>query len=251
LGGRYQAGGSPESVARLKEITVDPKTVVLSKKVDAAAVGVPKPAIDLQPGTYHYQVTIEMGAQKMNLKVSTVIQDGGSSWTAIDKMETPQGTATDTATIDKSTLILRKRNLTQGPMAIDLDFAGDKAAGKMSMNGQDRPITVELGGPLFADAAGADQVLATLPLAVGYTATFRNFDVQTQKVKLLQLSISGIESVTVPAGTFAAYRAEVASADGGTDKKTIWIAKDSHKVVKVSAVLAAMGGAVLTQELTE
>jgi dienelactone hydrolase len=251
LGGRFQDGGSPESVARLKEITVDPKTVVLAKKVDAAAVGLPKPAIDLQPGTYHYQVTIEMGAQKMSLKVSTAIQDGGSSWTAIDTMESPQGTATDTAIIEKSTLILRKRNVTQGPVVIDLDFAGNKAAGKMSMNGQDRPIAVDLGGPLFADGAGADQVLAALPLAVGYTTTFRNFDVQTQKVKLMQLSISGIENVTVPAGTFEAYRAEVSSADGGADKKTIWIAKDSHKVVKGSSVLAAMGGAVLTQELTE
>jgi hypothetical protein len=251
LGGRFQDGGSPESIARLKEITVDPKTVVLAKKVDAAAVGLPKPAIDLQPGTFHYQVTIEMGAQKMSLKVATIIKDSGSSWTAIDTMETPQGTATDTGTIEKSTLILQKRNLTQGPVAIDLDFGGNKAAGKMSMNGQDRPIAVDLGGPLFADGPGADQVLAALPLAVGYTTTFRNFDVQTQKVKLMQLSISGIESVTVPAGTFEAYRLEISSADGGADKKTIWIAKDAHKVVKGSSVLPAMGGAILTQELTE
>ena len=83
LGGRFQEGGSPESVARLKEITVDPKTVVLTKKVDAAAVGLPKPAVDLQPGTYPYQVTIAMGEQKMSLKVSIVdyrwrcIVDGG------------------------------------------------------------------------------------------------------------------------------------------------------------------------------
>jgi dipeptidyl aminopeptidase/acylaminoacyl peptidase len=32
LGGRFQDGGTPEEVARLKEITVDPKTVVLAKK---------------------------------------------------------------------------------------------------------------------------------------------------------------------------------------------------------------------------
>ena len=42
LKGRYQEGGSPEVVARLKEITVDPKTVVISKTVDASTVGVPK-----------------------------------------------------------------------------------------------------------------------------------------------------------------------------------------------------------------
>jgi dipeptidyl aminopeptidase/acylaminoacyl peptidase len=38
LDGRYQESGKPEVVARLKEITVDPKTVVLSRKLDAEGV---------------------------------------------------------------------------------------------------------------------------------------------------------------------------------------------------------------------
>jgi len=251
LGGRFQEGGSAESVARLKEITVDPKTVVLAKKLDAGAVGLPKPAADLLPGVYHYQVKIDAGGQQMNLKLTTTIQDGGTAWTATNQLETPGGTATDTATIEKSTLVLRKRNVTQGPVVIDLDFSSDKAAGKMSMNGQERPITVDLGGPLFADGAGEDQVIASLPLAEGYTTTFRNFDLQTQKVKLLQLNVSGVETVTVPTGKFDAYRVEITSADGGSDKKTVWVAKDTRKVLKSSAVVAAMGGAVVTLELTE
>jgi len=252
LGGRFQEGGSAESVARLKEIMVDPKTVVLTKKVDAAAVGLPKPVAELQPGRWNYQVKLEMGGQTMNMKLSSVITDDGSSWKAVNTMETPGGTGTDTSTIEKTTLTLRKRSVAQGPAAIDLDFSGDKAAGKMSMNGQDRPIAADLGGPLFADGAGEYQVIACLPLAEGYTATYRNFDaLQTQKVKLLQLNVSGVESVTVPAGKFDAYRVEITSADGGADKQTVWVAKDSHKVVKVSAVMASMGGAVLTQELTE
>jgi dipeptidyl aminopeptidase/acylaminoacyl peptidase len=251
LGGRFQEGGSAESVARLKEIMVDPKTVVLTKKVDAAAVGLPKPVAELKPGTSNYQVKLEMGGQTMNLKLSVAITDDGASWKAVNTMETPGGTGTDTSTIEKTTLILRKRSVAQGPIAIDLDFSGDKAAGKMSMNGQDRPIAADLGGPLFADGAGEHQVIACLPLAEGYTATFRNFDVQTQKVKLEQLSVSGVESVTVPAGKFDAYRVEITSADGGADKQTVWVAKDTHKVVKVSAVVASMGGAVVTQELTE
>src|SRR5579863_1263249 len=251
LGGRYQEGGSPEAVARLKEITIDPKTVVLAKKVDAASVGAPKPAVDLAAGKYKYQVKIEINGQSIDLKVSTSIQDGGTSWTATDQMETPQGTATDVATLEKGSLVLLKRNVKQGPVAIDLDFAGNKAAGKMSMNGQDKPIAVDLGGPLFADAAGADQVIACLPLAEGYSTTFRNFDVQTQKVKLLQLNVAGKEEVKVPAGTFDALRVEISSADGGSDKKTLWVAAETHKVVKVTAVLASMGGAVMTQELVQ
>jgi dipeptidyl aminopeptidase/acylaminoacyl peptidase len=251
LGGRYQEGGTAEEVARLKEITVDPKTVVLAKKVDAGTIGAPKPAMDLKAGTYNYQVKIEAGGQQMNMKVSTSIQEGAGVWTATDQMDTPQGAATDTATIEKGSLLLLKRNVKQGPVTIDLDFAGNKAVGKMSTNGQDKPIAVDLGGPLFADAAGDDQVIACLPLAEGYSTTFRNFDVQTQKVKLQQLTVTGKEEVTVPAGTFNALRVEVSSADGGADKKTVWVVAETHKVVKVSAVLASMGGAVLTEELVQ
>ena len=249
LGGRYQEGGTPEVVARLKEITVDPKTVVLAKKVDASSVGVPKLAMDLQPGTYKYQAQIEASGQKISLVISTTIAEDGGAWTATDVMETPNGTVTETATLEKGSLIARKLNLKHGPVAVDLDFSGDKAVGNMNMNGKDQPISVDLGGPLFADAAAAKQSISCLPLAEGYSATYRNFDVQKQKVKLMQLKVSGIDSVTVPAGTFDAYKVEISSADGGDDKETLWIARDSHKAVKESLVLASMGGAVMTQEL--
>ena len=251
LGGRYQDGGTAEEIARLKEITVDPKSVVLAKKIDAAAVGVPKPAMDLQAGTYNYQVNLSMGGQEMKMKVTTAIQDGAGGWRATDQMETPQGTVSDMGSLEKGSLILLKRNIKQGPVAIDLDFAGNKAAGKMNMNGEEKPIAADLSGPLFADGAAADQVIACLPLAQGYSTTFRNFDVQTQKVKLMQLSVAGKEQVTVPAGTFHTLRVEVSSADGSADQRTVWIDSDTHKVVKVRAVLASMGGAVMTQELTQ
>jgi dipeptidyl aminopeptidase/acylaminoacyl peptidase len=249
LGGRYQEGGTPEVVARLKEITVDPKTVVLAKKVDATSVGVPKLAMDLQPGAYKYQARIEAGGQKISLTVSTTIVEDGGAWTATDVMDTPNGTVTETSTLEKGSLISRKLSVKQGPVEVDLNFAGDKAVGNMSMNGKDQPISVDLGGPLFADAAASKQSISCLPLAEGYSATFRNFDVQKQKVKLMQLKVSSIDKVTVPAGTFDAYKVEITSADGGDDKETIWIARDSHRAVKESAVLASMGGAILTEEL--
>jgi dipeptidyl aminopeptidase/acylaminoacyl peptidase len=251
LGGRYQEDGTSEVVARLKEISVDPKTVVLAAKVDPTKVGAPKPAIELQAGDYKYQASVEVGGQHIALKMATTIKDDGGVWTATDVMDTPQGTATDVSTLEKSSLILKKRSVKQGPVSIELDINGNNAAGKMVMNGQEKPIAVDLGGPLFADAAGASQSIACLPLAEGYSTSFRNFDPQTQKVKLMQLNVAGTEKVSVPAGTFDTIRVELSSADGGTDKETLWVAKDSHKVVKVSAVIASMGGAVLTQELIE
>ena len=116
------------------------------------------------------------------------------------------------------------------------------------MNRKDSPISVDM-GPLFADASAFAQSVACLPLADGYSTSFRNFDLQKQKVKLMQLSVAGSETVTVPAGTFIAFRVEVTSADGGPDKSTVWVAKDSRKPVKVSTVMASMGGATMTAEL--
>lgn len=79
--------------------------------------------------------------------------------------------------------------------------------------------------------------------------TFRNFDLQKQKSKLMQLKVTGSETVTVPAGKFETFKVEITSADGGNDQSTVWIAKDSRQAVKASAVLAAMGGATMTAEL--
>jgi dipeptidyl aminopeptidase/acylaminoacyl peptidase len=249
LGGRDQTDGTPEVMARLKEVTVDPKTVVLAKKVDASAVTAPKTARDLEAGAYKYQAKLEVSGQQIALSVSTTIAEDGGGWTATDVIDTPQGSITEISTLEKGTLIARTLNLKQGPVTIDLNFSGGKAAGSMNMNGTDKSVSVDLGGPLFADGAGSKQSIASLPLAEGYSATYRNFDVQKQKVKLMQLNVSGVEKVTVPAGTFDAYKVDITSADGGDDKETLWVSKDSHKALKESAVLASMGGAVLTQEL--
>jgi dipeptidyl aminopeptidase/acylaminoacyl peptidase len=249
LDGRYQEGGSAESVARLKEITVDPKTVVISKKVDAATVGVPKVAADLKPGAYKYDAKISMGGQQMALKISTTITDSGSAWTAVESVDTPMGATLDTATLEKGGLTLQKRSVKQGPVAIDLDFSSAKASGTMNMNGQDKPVTADLDGPVFADGAGGNNVIGCLPLADGYTTAFRTFDLQKQKAKLMQLQVAGSESITVPAGTFEAFKVEITSGDGGPDKSTVWIAKETRTPVKISTVIAEMGGATLTAEL--
>jgi dienelactone hydrolase len=251
LDGRYQEGATPEVAKRLAEITVDPKAVVLSKKVDAAAVGVPKPAVDLKPGTSKYQVELAMGAQKMKMSITATVKEQGGAWVAEDTIETPMGNGTETATLEKGTLVVRDRKMQQGPASMSVTYAGGKATGEMSMNGQKRPIDADLGGAIFADAAGGPAAIGCLPLAEGYSTIFRNFDDQKMKVKLMQLKVAGSEKVTVPAGTFDAFKVELTSAEGGNDKETVWIAKDTRVPVKIAQVMAAMGGAVMTAELVQ
>ena len=251
LKGRFQEGMPTDVSARLKEITVDPKTVVLTRKLDPSAIGVPKPATDLRPGTSSYQAKIELGGQSIALTSTTAIAEEGGSWVATETVKTPSGDVNDTAVIEKGSLIVKKRSITQGPMTVELAFDGGRATGTMAMGGTPKSIAVDTGGALFADGAGASAAIGALPLADGYTTVFRNFDVQKQKPTLKQLKVAATEQVTVPAGTFKAFKVEVSSADGEPGGATLWIDTDTRRLVKIEATLPQMGGAKLISELTK
>jgi dipeptidyl aminopeptidase/acylaminoacyl peptidase len=251
LGGRYQKRLTPAISARLAELTVDPKTVKLSRKVEVPT-NAPKPAVDLTPGTATYKARLEAGGQTIPMDLTRTVKEENGVWVISETTQMPMGPINDEATIEKGTLLLRKRVVHQGPAVIEVQFADNKATGKMTMNGQERPITADLGGALFADGAGANDVVAALPLAEGYTTTFRNFDLMSQQVKLRQLKVTGSERVTVPAGSFDAWKVEITPADGGTgESTTLWIDKTSRRVAKMSTIIPEMNGAVATAELTK
>jgi hypothetical protein len=249
LGGRYQEDAKPEITARLKEITVDVKTVTLPKKVEAVA-GVPKPVSELKAGTSNYKASIAIQGQSIPLTMKTEIKEENGNWVVNETAVTPQGDIVDVSTIEKGSLLLKHRTIKQGPMVVELDVKGSKGTGTTTFNGQSKPIDVDFGGILFADGAGAFDVIGALPLAEGYTLAFRNFDVQKQKPQIKQLKVVSSESVTVPAGTFDTYKVDIVDTENDADKQTVWIAKDTGKVVKISAVLPSLGGALLTSELT-
>jgi len=250
LSGRYQESMTPEVAQRLKDISVAVKTVTLPKKSAVATTETPKPATDLRPGISSYKASIDLAGQTIPISLKTEIKEENGSWMVYETALTPQGEMTDTSTIEKGSLLLKHRSIKQGPTAIELDVKGTKASGTMSMNGESRPIDVDTGGLLFADGAGAFEVIATLPLKDGYNIGFRNFDVQKQKPQLKQLKVVGAETVTVPAGTFEAFKIELTVADNDADRQTVWISKDKRQVIKVTATLPNLGGAVLTSELT-
>ena len=251
LGGRYQEGMTPAISERMTVLTVDPKTVKLSRKVEVST-NAPKPAAELTAGTATYKARIEAGGQTIPMDLTRTVKEVNGAWVVNETSQLPMGTIQDEATIDKGTLLLRKRVIHQGPAVIDVSFADNRATGKMTVNGQERPITADLGGALFADGAGANDVIAALPLAEGYNTTFRNFDLMSQKVKLRQLKVTGSEKVTVPAGTFDAWKVAITPADGGSgESTTLWVDKASRRVVKMSSVIPEMNGAISTAELTK
>ncbi|HKR23184.1 MAG TPA: S9 family peptidase, partial [Pyrinomonadaceae bacterium] len=250
LGGRYQETMTPEVTQRLKEITVDVKTVTMPKMMSSTSE-LPKPAVDLRPGTHNYKATIAVGGQEIPLTVKTDIKEENGAWTVNETAVMPQGEVVDVSTIEKGSLLLKRRMIKQGPMTIDMNVAPNKLSGATVMNGNSTPIDADPGGALFADGAGTFEVIASLPLAEGYSLSFRNWDLTKQKAQIKQLKVVGTESVAVPAGTFDAYKLEIVAADNEADKTTVWIDKATRKVLKISAVIPSLNGAVLTSVLTQ
>jgi hypothetical protein len=237
----------------LKEITVDPKTVTLTQAVDPAAVKLPTVSQPMETAPASYSVNIALGAQTMKLESTNTVTDAGGVLTVTETMKTPQGDVSDSSTLDKTTLVMKSRDIKQGPMVVSLKFEGTKAIGAMGMGTGAPPqeIDVDAGGPMFADGPASFRSLAALPLKDGYTITFRNFDVQKRKSSLKRAMVSPIEDVTVPAGTFKAWKVEVKSADGEPGEQKVWIDSVTRRIVKIWATLPEMGGAIATIELTK
>ncbi len=246
LGGRFQESVPADVATRLKEITVDPKTVALTTAPTAAA-GAPRPAVDLAPMKATYSASIALGGQNIALSITQEAREENGAWVFTETVDTPMGAGVDVTVLEKGSLLVKKRTVKQGPADIALEFTNAAITGTVSMNGQTRPVNLALDGPVFADGAGAHAVVARLPLATGYTTTFRNLEVQTQQVVVKQLSVVGRESITVPAGTFDCWKVELKGADSGTT--TLWVAADSRQVARISATIPAMNGAVMTAQL--
>jgi len=206
-----------------------------------------------RPGAWNYRSQSNIGEQQKPNSAgtySTLIKDDGSAWTVTVAMKYPEGPVTDVRTLDKDTLVLRKERFTHfvhpdqrwKPVAINLDFNGNKVTGtSTNANGQTKPVAVDLSGPVFQPPILADTTISMvfigcLPLADGYSTTVRDWDVVLLKEKLWQLKVTGVESVTVPAGTFSAYKVELMANDGTGDKQTAWIAKDSRLLVRIDLV---------------
>ena len=255
LGGRYQADMPDDVAARLAEITVDPGDVVLAQAPSEAELGAPRPepARELTPGESTYALTIDMMGQQMKADITETITATDSGYVVVQTMSSPMlGEATDEVLVAKGTLMPMSRTAKQGPATIEMTYPASGVAGTMSMQGNEVPIAVDLDGPIFTDGAAEAATIAALPLAEGYTTVLRRVDAQTQQPKLERLTVTGIETVEVPAGTAEAYRVEVKPADGSAGEGIYYVETAApHRVLKITAVVPAMNGATMEQVLVE
>ncbi|MCS6808660.1 MAG: prolyl oligopeptidase family serine peptidase [Bacteroidota bacterium] len=252
LGGRYQESMPDDVAQRLKEIIVDVATVsYMPKKIQPSSgeATLLKPIRDLRPMKAVYKVSVEVGSRKFETTKTVEIRDAGKHWNIVELSQSPMGTATDEGEVMKGTLLPVRRSVNQGPVKIKLDYTATAIKGTMESPMGTMNIDKTINASLFADGTGTSAVLATLPLAEGYTTMLQNFDIMSQSLKQFELKVAGVENVSVPAGTFDAYRLEIVPANGEAGSSTIWIANEGYKVVKERQVLPQMNGAIVVAEL--
>lgn len=224
---------------------------VLTLLVTGAAAGqdLPTPAHALHVGTSSYLVTVGMNGQQMEMNVTHDIEDVDAGWRVTETAEGPMGQAVDVEVLHQDALTPITRTVTQGPMSIELSFSDSTVGGRISMQGSEQPVNVELEGPIYSDGAAANLVIAALPLAENYHAEYQTLDLMQQRRRRMQVSVAGTDSVAVPAGSFQAFRVEISSAEGADGSTTLWVDRDTRLVVKAEAYVPELDGATLTSEL--
>ena len=260
LGGRYQETVKESVEKRLGEMVVPISTVTMDEPAGdiEAAKTAPLPAVDtsnLKPAKMRYAAKAAVRGQEIDVEVAVACSEakrgGQDVWRIISEQSSPMGAAADTFDVDLKTLIPVYRGVKQGGTTVRVNYSETAINGAISMPGREMPLESKLEAPVYGTDNALDVVLGSLPLEPGYKTTLRTFDILSQSVKVMTLEVAGVEKVTVPAGTFDAFKVELKNMDGEAGGGTVYINKgaDHRKVRSVMQLPPMMGGGTMTSEL--
>lgn len=125
-------------------------------------------------------------------------------------------------------------------MKIGVAYGRGRAKGTATTPGPQgmKTIAVDTTVPPGAvDDNALQSLLPALPLGAGKTFQVPVFASGQGTSKVMTVTVSGSESVTVPAGTFDAWKVEVA---GGQVPVTFWVSRTDPRVVKMGFAGAPM-----------
>ncbi len=261
LGGRAQEG-APEAIeAKLIDITVDPATVVVTDPMGASDMdALPFDGSKIKSATMSYDIAFEVQGQQVALQnpsrtVAEVEHNGQPALAIVDRATLPpmmgNVTMVDSFVVARGDFKPLHRKLQQGPGSIMLTYTDSEVQGEMSQGGQSMPFTSALDLPIIADNHALEVGLSTLPLIEGYSASFATYNPMPgqQGVNTYTMTVTGMEEVTVPAGTYQTYVVEVDRADSNEDS-TLYLDSETKMLVKsMSTMPAQMGGGTITAEL--
>jgi dipeptidyl aminopeptidase/acylaminoacyl peptidase len=254
LRGRFQEDVRAEIAQRLAQITVRIDTLKVQQPVQATTAQAAEfSGAALRPGTWKYSQKLQRMGQTIDatsiVTLTETTHEARPAWLLVEATSLTTGEATDTVLLDRATLAPLHRIVHQGPATIELRARTDSITGRIEAGPQRMPVAVATGGTVFFEGVPLRISIPTLPLAAGYAASIRTLDVLAAKTRDVRIEVTGVEQITVPAGSAEAFRVELrpVDGDGGT---TFWIERTGRRVLKAETRLpSSMGGGTAVAEL--
>ncbi|MFU8832852.1 MAG: alpha/beta fold hydrolase, partial [Wenzhouxiangella sp.] len=230
LGGRHQESMDEEIAERLANITVDIDSVEVTDLADelAAARTRPLPVVDasqIAAGKFGYLTKLSVQGNELEIQSSRQIKrtedDGDARLELITESTSPMGEISDRYVLDGNTLRPIERKVRQGPVTIDVAYDSRQVTGNIDAGTQQMPIDISLDAPAFGGDAGLEAALMGMPLQADYRTPLRFIEVSmNQRVRFFQAEVHPVDTIDVPAGTFEAWRVELAPLDDEGGRQT-------------------------------
>jgi hypothetical protein len=237
--------------------------LALPRLAAAQPTGAASPAIGrldgsrLTAGRWTYSQSMTMGGQSRDLGTRTLTLApatfrGAATWLIVDEAETEGAQVVDSLYVVRADLAPVRRvmhvTLPQGPVEIVNEFGKDSITGSITAQGNKLPVAMKNRPGLVANSGQLELMLRLAPLRAGWSG---RADVLLPALMgagtaAVDVSVTGEERVTVPAGTMDAW---IAVVRGSAGEQRLWIDKVGRRIVRLSSPLPMASGAAVEMVL--
>ena len=169
------------------------------------------------------------------------------AWRVETRARVPAGELIDTVYLNAPDLVALHREVRVGEGRVVLDLASDGVSGMIVEPGrEDRPVTIPTTGPVVGHL---DTAFAGAALAPGFEAHFRTLDLERRQIHEWRATVTGVESVEVPAGRFGTYRLELVDVGGSGLAATVWMTRQTPRWMVRSELTGRDAGSKVVAEL--
>ena len=222
----------------------------IPSRASAETLSVPEnaPPIKVNPSqlkpamfTWLIDVNDANGGNKMVETVYSASHQGKAVWRVVHRADDPSNKefAFDMYDVDRTTLKPVRTIYQADQFSRSLDFQGNKVRVESKEADKTSSSEIELPANVMpAEGPGHTLFLAALPLSTGYTSSYYVVDRWTedekQRVRMMNLSVQGRETIETPAGKFETFVVVEQPASGKGSKSKHWVlAKAPHYSVRV------------------
>jgi dipeptidyl aminopeptidase/acylaminoacyl peptidase len=241
LGGRFQKEMPDDVAKRLKEITVDIKTVVYDPNGVKNADKLPEISANaLKPGVHIYDMNIAIQDQNIKMTLTRTIAKDGNNWKITDASTGAMGDAQDEVMLSAAFAPI-SRVMTQMGQSVKVKY--EKNEVKIDMAGKEQSIKYT--GAFLSSAPGFELLAAGLGLQKGKSIVVATDDMQSFKPKFVKIENKGeMDKDGVLCNVY-----EITDATNKNEKSTYYFRKSDGIMLFAESVVPAMNNAVIKMKL--